>query len=71
MSYTRVEVTGFLEAIPGDRDHFHWQIENKSATGAWNEFASRFFAHLKNRVPFVVEDHELVASMKVEVRVCD
>jgi len=71
MAVGKVEVIGYIEHLPGNKDHFHWSEENANVLGAWATFCSRFTAHLRNTVPFVVEDHELIASMKVEVRLCD
>lgn len=66
-----LSATGVLHPLPGEDDPFHWEIRNQSLLGCWTTFTSRLHAHLKMRVPFIVEGHERILKCQVEVYSCD
>jgi len=70
MGVARLKVDGMVFPLPGDYDAFSWVIEAHSVDRCWMKLRARVLQHLRNRVPFVVEGHERIATITVEVFVC-
>jgi len=71
MSEVRIVVTGMLFPLPEDPETFALVARGKCVEAAWNDLRRRLLGHLRNRVPFVVQDQERVASFDCEVIICD
>jgi len=71
MPYALIKVRGSTCPLPGDLQPFEFEVKGKCVETAWLALRNRLLPHLRNRVPFVVEDHQLIAAFTCEVHVCD
>lgn len=71
MSYCLLYVQGELIPLPGESDPFLWDVRANTPEDAFLTLSERICAFLRNSVPFIVEGHETIARLKVEVLICD
>lgn len=71
MPKVKLLVRGLFFPLPNEYEEFTWEIESVNVDKCWKVLEKRYLQHLKNRVPFVVEGHSRVATLDIEVFVCD
>jgi hypothetical protein len=71
MGVARFKVDGMVFPLPNDYEEFSWLIERSNLDRCFWDLRRRLLQHLKNRVPFIVEGQERIATVTVEVFICD
>lgn len=71
MAKVKLLAQAIFYPLPGEMDHFAWEMEGDHMEFVSAELWTAFLQNLTRKVPFVVEGQERVAHLEVEVMICD